>query len=1023
MKKIYLVFVLVGCLTSFLSAQKNPMTNQKGNRTTKEIKTGDLNPIKIDGSKNNQPSTTSTPLPNVSESNLDIVYSDDNGMPIQIKGSASSKTLGGLTDSEIQEAVYDYLNGMKRTLKIDNTTQEFGIMNTETDDIGMTHIRMQQYFMGLKVYGGDLILHADKNGQLQSLNGRFYPTPSIDNVMPTINKEVASQNVINDVKNETVYKELTEQEKALLQSDQTEARLVIYHKGIVIEGEKLAWHITIRPNFVERWEYFVDAENGEILYRLNHTCSLDGPTTATAVDLFGLSRTINVYEKNNSFFMIDGSQSMFNLGASTLPDDPRGAIWTIDANNTSPQNNLNVSHVTSSNNQWNNPTAVSAHYNGEKSYDYFKNTHNRNSINGNGGRIVSIINVSDENGGSMDNAFWNGAAIFYGNGGNAFQPLAKGLDVAGHEMSHGVISNSANLQYNGQSGALNESFADIFGVMIDRDDWNVGDDVANTSAFPTGTMRSMSDPHNGGSSLNDPGYQPRHMNEIYTGSQDNGGVHINSGIANWAFYKYATAVGKDKAEDVYYRALVSYLTANSQFVDARLAVIQAATDIHGASSNEVTEAGLAFDAVGIAAPGGGGGGGGGSTSGGGGTNVGVIQPGDLAAVNGPDFLMLHDTDGFNSNTLYTFDPSNNNFNALSTTTLVRPPSITDDGSYTVYVGADNVMRGLQLDGSSSEAVIQSNPIWENVAISKDGNRLAAITTGQDTSIWVYDFISAQWATFKLYSPTATQGVSSNDVVFADALEWDYSGEYLMYDAFNKINGFGGQDIEYWDVGVLRVWDTTANNFGDGTISKLFSNLPEDISIGNPSFSKNSPYIVTFDYIDVAKNEYYLISVNLVNGSIGTVFQNTQLSYPNYNMLDDEIVFDAENSAGESVLATIDVDVDKLTPIGQASILIQEAKWGKWFAQGDRDGLSSSIEIENNNLKLYPNPVTSVLTIELEKFEENAIVEITNTLGQVIRQKTLSSNIIELSMDDLSSGIYLVKIKIGDSQYVQKVIKQ
>ena len=1020
MKKIYLVLVLVGCLTSFLMAQdKNPMTNQKGNRTTKEINTGELKPIKIDGSKSNQPSTipTNNRLPNISESNLDITYSDDNSMPIQIKGNPSLKTLGGLTDSEIEEAVYDYLKAVKRTLKINNTTQEFGISDTETDDIGMTHIRMQQYFMGLKVYGGDLVLHANNKGQLQSLNGRFYPTPNIDNIIPSITKNVASQNVINDVKNETVYKELTEKEKTFLQSDQTEARLVIYHKGVEIEGEKLAWHITVRPNFVERWEYFVDAESGEILYRLNHTCSLDGPTTATAVDLFGISRTINVYEKNSSFFMIDGSQSMFNLGTSTLPDDPRGAIWTIDANNTSPQNNLNVSHVTSSNNQWNNPTAVSAHYNAEKSYDYFKNTHNRNSINGNGGRIVSIINVTDENGGSMDNAFWNGAAIFYGNGGNAFQPLAKGLDVAGHEMSHGVISNSANLQYNGQSGALNESFADIFGVMIDRNDWNIGEDVANTSTFPTGTMRSMSDPHNGGFNLNDPGYQPRHMNEVYTGSQDNGGVHINSGIVNWAFYKYATAIGKDKAEDVYYRALVNYLTANSQFVDARLAIIQAATDLYNAGSNEVTEAGLAFDAVGIAAPSGGG-----STGGGGSTNVGVIQPGDLTAVNGPDYLMLHDTDPFNSNTLYSFDPSDNSFDALTTTTLVRPPSVTDDGSYAVYIGTDNIMRGLQLDGSS-EGIIQANSIWENVAISKDGNRLAAITTAQDTLIWVYDFISAQWATFKLYSPTATQGVTANDVVFADALEWDYSGEYLMYDAFNKIGGFGGQDIEYWDVGVLKAWDTTTNSFGDGQISKLFSNLPEDVSIGNPSFSKNSPYIVTFDYIDVAQNEFYLISVNLVDGSVGTIYQNDQLSYPNYSMLDNKIVFDAQNSSGDPVLATIDVDVDKLTPLGQASILIQEAKWGKWYAQGNRDGTSSSINLDKDlNLKLYPNPVTSVLTVELGKFEENSIVEITNTLGQVIRQTTITSNLVQVAMDDLSNGIYLVKIQIGNNQYVQKIIK-
>ena len=465
-------------------------------------------------------------------------------MPIQVKGDFSKQSVTGLSLLDIEKAAQNYLQQIHRSLRIDEPLHEFIVSKIETDDLGITHIHMQQYHMGIKVNASDIVLHTDKAGKINRLNGRYYPTPDLQSTVPVIVESAASQAAINDVKNETIFKTLTEKEKSLLRIQQTEARLVIYHKELDINSEKLTWHITVRPNVLERWEYFVDALSGEILYRLNHTCSLDGPTTATAVDLFGISRTINVYDVSGTYYMIDASQSMFNLGSSTMPDDPRGVIWTIDANNTSPQNNLNVSHISSSNNSWNNPTAVSAHYNAEQSYDYFKNTHNRNSINGTNGRIVSIINVTEQNGGSMDNAFWNGAAIFYGNGGNAFQPLAKGLDVAGHEMSHGVVSNSANLQYSGQSGALNESFADIFGVMIDRDDWNVGDDIVNTSAFPSGTMRSMSDPHNGGTQLGHAGFQPRHMNEFYTGSQDNYGVHINSGIANWAYYKYASAIGK-----------------------------------------------------------------------------------------------------------------------------------------------------------------------------------------------------------------------------------------------------------------------------------------------------------------------------------------------------------------------------------------------------------------------------------------------------------------------------------------------
>src|SRR5690606_10558383 len=112
--------------------------------------------------------------------------------------------------------------------------------------------------------------------------------------------------------------------------------------------------------------------------------------------------------------------------------------------------NFKYDHVTSSSNTWtNSPGGVSSHFNGGKAFEYFRIVHNRNSIDGNKGNIISFINVADEDGASMGNAFWNGAAMFYGNGDGAFFPLARGLDVAGHEMSHGVIQNTANLVYQG----------------------------------------------------------------------------------------------------------------------------------------------------------------------------------------------------------------------------------------------------------------------------------------------------------------------------------------------------------------------------------------------------------------------------------------------------------------------------------------------------------------------------------------------------------------------------------------------
>ena len=98
--------------------------------------------------------------------------------------------------------------------------------------------------------------------------------------------------------------------------------------------------------------------------------------------------------------------------------------------------------------------------------------------------------------------------------------------------------------------------------------------------------------------------------------------------------------------------------------------------------------------------------------------------------------------------------------------------------------------------------------------------MAAVTTDQDAKIYVYDFESEEWGEFELYNPTYTEGVNSAGPVYADALEFDYTGEFLVYDCFNRITSEDGADIEYWDVNFIHVWDNDANDFADGTIEKL-----------------------------------------------------------------------------------------------------------------------------------------------------------------------------------------------------------
>jgi Zn-dependent metalloprotease len=691
-------------------------------------------------------------------------------------------------------------------------------------------------------------------------------------------------------------KSLSQWELNFISGEQTEQELVVFFPKGEKKRPRLCYHVRIYPHLGARWEYLVDAHSGEIVQKFSNLCKLhhfhgnacsatasakhensavghsghefllppDGPKTATATDLLNQTRTLNTYESNGQFYLIDASKPMFSLPQSQFPNKPVGVVWTVNALNTSPANsNFNSDQVRSSNNTWSNKTSVSAHYNGGKAFEYFKNTFNRNSINDRNGNIVSYINVVEDDNTQMDNAFWNGAAIFYGNGNVAFEPLAKGLDIAGHEMAHGVIETTANLEYFEESGALNESFADIFGVMIDRDDWTVGEEVAKRTYFPTGAMRSMSNPHNGGNSFDDNGYQPKVYSERYRDSDDNGGVHINSGISNYAYYLFATNanVGKEKAEQVYYRALTKYLVKSSKFVDMRNAVMQAATDLHGGNSPVVAAAKSALDAAEF--PGG----------------SGSDYQDDLNQNMGAPYLLLTDADG---SAIYLSDGTGNIVgNPLINIEIASKPSVTDNGDYAVFVGLDKFIYLIDFTRNQFNK-LSNQAIWRNAAISKDGTKLAALTDAVDNNLYIADLVNGRQQVFELYNPTYSTGIQTADVEYADVIEWDYSGEWVMYDALNKLNSTFGS-IDYWDIAFVNVWDKTARNFGDGFISKLFNGLPENYGVGNPTFAKNSPYIIAFDFFSFDYEEYYIFGYNLETGDVSDppLFENTDLGVPNY----------------------------------------------------------------------------------------------------------------------------------------------
>jgi hypothetical protein len=582
-----------------------------------------------------------------------------------------------------------------------------------------------------------------------------------------------------------------------------------------------------------------------------------------------------------------------------------------------------------------------------------------------------------------------------------------------------VVEKTANLVYQGESGALNESFADVFGAMIDSDDWKIGEDVMQSGGGLPTALRDLANPHNGFSS-GSPWWQPSHMNEKYNGTQDNGGVHINSGIPNHAFYLFASnaAVGKDKAEQVYYKALRDYLTKNSKFVDCRIAVIQAATDLYG--TNVANIAANAFAAVGI----------GGSVPSG--NYLGQLSPNPgtdyvLAVSNNLQNLDLYSGTGVFVKNLY-----NQGVNSR--------PSITDNGKEIVFVNNEGHIIYLGLDYSTNpidviQFTLSDVAEWRQAAISKDGYLLAALTTTKEPAIHVFDFSGTSVAQEKytLYNPTYTDGQVTGDVQFADVLEFDYSGKNLMYDSYNELTNNQGETFGYWDIGFLEFFKNGQLLAPDKIfISKLFSGIPDNTSIGNPAFAKNSPFVIAFDFIDnttgTVRNDIY--GANNETGDYNILVSNNgTLGWPNYNRLDNKLIFETQPTTNIYNLRLQGLATNKIQPTGNTTAFISNHSWGVWYGNGTRSLLVDANEPGNNPLQVQvsPNPVYDAAQIRFSATTAMpAQVGVYNSMGQLLLQRQFEvvagDNQLDFDMGALLSGVYVLKIAAGNAVSALQVVK-
>jgi Zn-dependent metalloprotease len=350
-------------------------------------------------------------------------------------------------------------------------------------------------------------------------------------------------------------------------------------------------------------DYIVDAHTGKVVYELPRSAHM-AAVNDTAVDGLGATRTIVVETTGKKKTLLDKARN----------------VQTFDFKFKDPINQEKLLPGTAIANppKWT-PTAVSAHANSEAVADFLRTQFSRNNIDNKGGPMNSSINClvlsEQEEPKVWRNAFWNGDQMVYGqvlfNG--KLLSICVDLDVVAHEMFHGVTDNTSRLEYQTQSGALNESLSDIFGMIVnnfsipDTKDWNwkLGERL-DTDGKP---FRDMSNPTAFGQPDNMKNYQDLPVSS----NGDYGGVHINSGINNFAAFKILSArdaagvavLTPAETAQIYYLADTQRLSATSQFVDMRRAVQDSALTLFRNLPVDQRTAKLAaiddaYDAVGIA---------------------------------------------------------------------------------------------------------------------------------------------------------------------------------------------------------------------------------------------------------------------------------------------------------------------------------------------------------------------------------------------------------------------------------------
>lgn len=487
------------------------------------------------------------------------------------------------TESRI--AIGQFASLLKYNLSLDPNL-DFVLEKQETDRLGMQHYSYSASYKGYKIAHIRWMLHT-QDGKIVSMNGNLSDNFQLNPVV-VLSEQQAHERAVAAVGATKLMPEGDEHHP--LQA--TELLIAPLNGNYAQPVWRLCYKFDVfvlEPRMSRDYVY-VDAATGEIVWTATQLHSADVPATGTTI----YSGTVNFTCDNFS-------------GGYRLREAARSGVITLNMQQgTDYQNAVDFVNATPN---WTatanlDAAARDAHWGAEKTYDYFFGRFGRDSYDNAGSPMISYIHYDV----GMSNAFWDGQSMTYGDG--AAQPFTT-LDICGHEFAHGVTGNSASLIYQNESGALNESFSDIFGTAIEFFARPNNADWIMSSEFGLNYIRSLSNPKAKG----DPDTYKAGL--WYTGTFDNGGVHINSGVQNKWFYLLSVGgsgvndlgnaytvqgIGIESAEEIAYRNLTVYLTPTSEYYDARFYSIMSAIDLFGSCSPEVEATTQAWYAVGVGTP-------------------------------------------------------------------------------------------------------------------------------------------------------------------------------------------------------------------------------------------------------------------------------------------------------------------------------------------------------------------------------------------------------------------------------------